>query len=79
MLDNEKWPEHDEKLIVENEFELLIQVNGRLRDKVMAAKNITQEEAEKLVLEMEKVKEFIGKAKPKKIIFVPGRLINLVI
>jgi leucyl-tRNA synthetase len=79
LLDNEKWPEYDEKLIVEDEFELLIQVNGRLRDKVMVAKNITQEEAEKLVLAREKVQEFIGKAKPKKVIFVAGRLINLVI
>ena len=79
LLDHEDWPKHDEKLIIEEEFELLIQVNGKLRDKVMVSKNTTQEEAEKLVLGMEKIKEFVGKAKPKKIIFVAGRLINIVV
>ena len=75
----EPWPEYDEKLITEDEFELIIQINGRLRDKVMAATNITQEEAEKLTLEREKVKEQLGKKKPKKVVFVPGRLINIVV
>ncbi|MDP3999702.1 MAG: leucine--tRNA ligase [bacterium] len=79
LLDHEDWPKYDEKLITEEDFELLIQVNGKLRDKVMVSKNTTQEEAEKLVLGMEKIKEFVGKAKPKKIIFVPGRLINIVV
>ncbi len=79
LLDNEEWPKYDEKLIVEEEFELLVQVNGKLRDKFMVSKNINQEEAEKLVLAREKVQEFVGKKKPKKVIFVPGRLINIVV
>ncbi|MBI4991791.1 MAG: leucine--tRNA ligase [Candidatus Harrisonbacteria bacterium] len=79
LLDNEVWPEFDEKLTEDSEVELIIQVNGRLRDKVLVSKVITQKEAEELVLEREKVKEHLGKKKPKKIIFVPGRLINIVI
>jgi leucyl-tRNA synthetase len=75
----EPWPEYDRSLVVEEEFELLIQVNGKLRDKALVSKKITQEEAEKLVLEREKIKEQLGKKKTKKIIFVPGRLINIVI
>lgn len=75
----ESWPEYDRGLIVEEEFELLIQVNGKLRDKAFVSKKITQEEAEKLIMDREKVKEQLGKKKPQKIIFVPGRLINVVI
>ncbi len=79
LLDNEVWPKYDQKLVVEDEFELIIQINGRLRDKVVVARNIIQKEAERIVLEREKVKEFLGRKKPKKIIFVPGRLINIVV
>ena len=79
FLDNEAWPEYDEKLAEDSEVELLIQVNGKLRDKVLVSKTILQAAAEELVLEREKVKEHLGKKKPKKIIFVPGRLINIVI
>jgi len=79
LLDKEVWPEYDEKMAEDDEIELLIQINGKLRDKVMVAKNISQEDAEKLVMERDRVKEFTGKKKPKNIIFVPGRLINIVI
>lgn len=79
LLDYETWPEYDKRLVVEEEFELVIQINGKLRDKVLVAKDISQKEAEKLILERERIKEFIGSKKPKKIIFVPGRLINIVI
>ncbi|MBI3046347.1 MAG: leucine--tRNA ligase [Candidatus Harrisonbacteria bacterium] len=75
----EKWPEYDEKLVMEEEFELLIQINGKLRDKVVAPKTISQEEAEKLALDRERVQDQLSKKKPKKVIFVPGRLINIVI
>ena len=75
----EKWPEYDEKLVIEEEFELLIQINGKLRDKILVSKEIIQEEAEKLVLQRDKIKEHLGKTKPEKIIFVAGRLINIVI
>ncbi len=79
LLDFEDWPKYDQRLVVEDEFELIIQINGRLRDKVVVARNIIQKEAEKIILEREKVKEFLGRKKPKKIIFVPGRLINIVV
>lgn len=75
----EPWPEYDRSLVIEEEFELLIQINGKLRDKVTVSRKITQEEAEKLILDREKIKEQLGKKKPQKIIFVPGRLINIVI
>jgi leucyl-tRNA synthetase len=75
----EAWPEYDENLVKDEEFELLIQINGKLRDKVLATKSINQEEAEKLALKRDKIKEYLGGKEPKKIIFVPGRLINIVV
>lgn len=79
LLDAEKWPAYDEKLTIDSEIELLIQVNGKLRDKVTVSAAITQPEAEALALAREKVQEFTGKKKPLKVIFVPGKLINIVV
>ena len=79
MLDDESWPSFDEKMTVDNEVDLLVQVNGRLRDKLTVPAAISQEEAEKLALASAKVQEFTGKKKPAKIIFVPGKLINIVV
>ena len=75
----EIWPEFNKHLIEDEEVELLIQVNGKLRDKVMVSKGILQEGAEKIAMARERIKEFIGANKPKKIIFVPDKLINIVL
>ena len=58
---------------------LIVQVNGRIRDKIEIKSGIIQKEAEKIVLNSEKIKGLIGKNKVKKIIFVPDKLINIVI
>ena len=75
----EPWPKYDPKLIEENSFELIVQVNGKVRDKFEVPINISKEEAERLTLAREKVKSILGNKKPGKIIFVPKRLINFVI
>ncbi|TSC82736.1 MAG: leucyl-tRNA synthetase [Parcubacteria group bacterium Gr01-1014_20] len=74
-----EWPEFDSKLIKDEFFNLVIQVNGRVRDTVEVGAGISAAEAEKLALGREKVLAYLKGAKPKKVIFVPGRLINLVI
>jgi leucyl-tRNA synthetase len=73
-----KWPVYKNNLAQESVFELVIQFNGRMRDKILVDCNITQVEAQKLVLERDKVKSFLVGKKIKKIIFVPNRLINIV-
>jgi len=78
-IHNQLWPKHDKKLIEEDTFELIIQINGKLRHKIIVSTDISQKEAEKLVLAEEKIKKIIGDQKIKKIIFVPKRLINIVI
>ncbi|MCR4275728.1 MAG: leucine--tRNA ligase [Candidatus Wolfebacteria bacterium] len=78
----EKWPDYNPKLIYFDEFDLVVQINGKVRDKISVSKGISQKEAEEVVLNLDKIKQFIGllgSSKIKKIIFVPNRLINIVI
>ncbi len=75
----ESWPEYNPKMIVDEEIELIIQVNGKMRDKIVVAADITEEEAKKIVMESEKVRNNISGKEIKKIIFVKGRLVNIVI
>ncbi len=73
-----EWPAYDAKLIVEDAFELIIQVNGKVRDKVSAPMGISQADAEKLATGREETKKWLS-ATPKKVIFVSNRLINFII
>jgi leucyl-tRNA synthetase len=74
-----KWPTYNTTLLVDDVFNLVVQVNGKYRDKVEVATNTSQEEATKLALNREAVIRIIGGATPKKVIFVPRRLINIVV
>jgi len=75
----QKWPKYDEKLIEEKNVLLIVQVNGRVRDKIEVKSGIDQKSAEKLVLKSEKIKALVGKNKIQKTVFVPNKLINIVI
>ena len=75
----EPWPKYDPKLVEENTFQLIVQINGKVRDKFEISTEISEAEATNLTLSREKVKSILGNNKPKKIIFVPKRLINFVI
>jgi leucyl-tRNA synthetase len=75
----ELWPEHDSKLIEENVFELVVQINGKTKATIVTEKGLSQKEAEELALGISKINDFLSDKKPKKIIFVPDRLINFVI
>jgi leucyl-tRNA synthetase len=78
-IHNQPFPQWDEKLAAEEEFTLVIQVNGKLRDKVNASININANEARELALGRDKVREHLKGAQPAKVIYVPGKLINIVI
>lgn len=75
----EKWPEYDSRLIKEERFDLVIQINGKFRDKVSVSREITEKEAVELAVSQEKIKNWLKDKKVIKIIFVPGKLINIVI
>ncbi len=72
------WPTYDEALLVEDEIEIVIQVMGKVRSKVMVDKNISKEDLEQVALNDEKIKEQIEGKTVRKIIVVPGKLVNIV-
>jgi leucyl-tRNA synthetase len=79
MCAKQSWPEYNEKLFTSEKVLLIIQINGKVRDKISVNNGLMQKEVEKLVLELEKIKPQILGKEIKKIIFVPNKLINIVI
>jgi leucyl-tRNA synthetase len=75
----EQWPQYDPKLIKEEKFELVMQVNGKVKDRLRVKTGISQKEAENLVFMSDKIKNALAGRKIRKIIFVPNRLINMVV
>ncbi len=77
-LANQPWPDFDPACLIEDEIEIVLQVNGKVRDKVFVPNGASNEEVETLALESEKVKGFIDGLTVRKVIVVPGRLVNVV-
>jgi leucyl-tRNA synthetase len=75
----EKWPKYNPELVKEEVITLIIQVNGKVRDKIEVEADISEEKARELAISREKVQKWIGGKEIKKVIFVPGKLINIVI
>ena len=75
----EEWPKYDEELTKDHTFNLVIQVNGKVRDMVSAQIGISKDNAEKLALESEKAKKFIDGKEVVKVIVVPNKLVNVVV
>lgn len=73
------WPEWDEKYLQTDEITIVVQVNGKLRAKISVSKDASKEEIESLALSQENVKSFVGDKKPTKVIYVPSRLVNVVV
>ena len=75
----EPWPEFDEALAQNKEIELVIQINGRVKDKMIVPADINEQRAEKLALDRPKVLSQLAGKQIKNVIFIPGRLINFVV
>ena len=73
------WPSFDPALLVESTLEIPVQVNGKLRDKIVVASTATGAEIEAAALAGEKVKQFMEGKPPKKVIVVPKKLVNIVV
>lgn len=74
----QRWPKYDPKMLQEKQIRLVVQVNGRIRDVLLVSSGITEKEAVALALKQEKVKKWFPSGKPKNMVFVKGRLLNLV-
>lgn len=78
-IHNQPWPKHDPKLVKEDIITLIIQINGKVRDKIETRAGIQEQEARTLAFSREKIKKWTEGKEIKKAIFVPGKLINIVI
>jgi leucyl-tRNA synthetase len=78
-LHRQPWPEWDKALVTSDEFTLVVQVNGKLRDKIMVPVSVDEAEAKKMAVESEKVKTYLESKQIVNVIYVPGRLVNIVV
>ena len=75
----ESWPEYDEELVKEKEIELAVQVNGKIKDKIVVAADASEDQIKQRALSAEKVVAAIGGKEPRKIIVIKSRLVNIVV
>ncbi|MES2660305.1 MAG: leucine--tRNA ligase [Verrucomicrobiota bacterium] len=78
MLSETTWPAYDEAALVRNEIELVVQVNGKLRDRLMVSKDIDEEGAKAAAFASSKVNEHLDGKTIRKIVFIPGKIFNIV-
>lgn len=75
----EKWPQYDPALVKEETIELVVQINGKVRARLSVPADISEEDARNLSLSDEGIKKWLDGKEPKKLIFVKGRLVNIVV
>ncbi len=73
------WPVYDTVWLVEDELEIPVQVNGKLRDKIVVSKDASREEQERLALAAPEVAKWLEGKTVKKVVVVPGKLVNVVV
>ncbi len=75
----ERWPEHEPEALIEEEIELVVQVNGKKRGDVRVPRDADKKTIEQMVLADPAVQKFVSGQPVKKVIVVPGRLVNVVV
>ena len=78
-VEAEQWPEADPKYLVADEIEIAIQINGKVRDKVMVAANISDDDLKQTILDLPKVKQNLEGKEIVKVIIVPKKLVSIVV
>lgn len=73
------WPEYNPALVKDSTVTIIVQVNGKVRDSFSASANISQQDVEIQALELPRIKELLASTKPKRMIYIPGRLVNIVV
>ena len=79
LLWDAAWPQVDESALVKSELEVMVQVNGKLRGKITVAADASKETLEAAAMANEGAIKFMEGKAPKKVIVVPGRLVNIVV
>jgi leucyl-tRNA synthetase len=78
-LSDQKWPGYDERFLVEDEVEMVIQVNGKVRDRMKISIPATEEDMQTAALANPKIQKFTSGKTIRKIVVVPGKLVNIVV
>ncbi len=78
-LVRESWPQHDEKALVKSTVEIALQICGKVRGRMDVPADLTRETAADYFAQCDEVKKLVGDKPIKKLVFVPGRLVNIVV
>ena len=78
-IEDQAWPQYDKSALAQETIELIVQVNGKLRDKILAEADADDDSMSSLALSSQKVQAFVEGKEIKKIIVVKGRLVNIVV
>ena len=73
------WPAYEPALLIEDEVEIVLQVNGKVRDKIVVKKDATKEEIEAGARASAKIAEWTAGKEIRKVVVVPGKLVNIVV
>jgi leucyl-tRNA synthetase len=73
------WPSYDESALILDEVELAVQINGKVREKIVVPNQASREEIEKQALDNERIKHWTEGKTVRKVIVVPGKLVNIVV
>lgn len=74
-----QWPSYDEKALMKEELEVVLQINGKVRDRITVPREISQPELEKLVMSNERILKFIDGREIVKVVLIPQKLVNIVV
>ena len=75
----QSWPQFDHSLVIDETFELVIQVNGKVRDRIEVSSGSSEDELKSLALASKKVQEWLAGTAPNKVIVIKGKLVNIVV
>jgi leucyl-tRNA synthetase len=78
-IHNQPWPQFDPEVARVEEITLVLQVNGKVRDRITVPADISEEQARKAALASEAVRRLLAGKRPRQVIVVPGRLVNIVL
>ncbi len=78
-IHEQSWPKYNERALVKEEIEVVIQVNGKVREKIEVSKDISKEDLEKVALNSERIQGYIKDKNIVKVICVPSKLVNIVV
>jgi len=78
-VDNPEWPDYDEKLLIEKQINYVIQINGKKRAIILEKRDVSENDLVDIIKKEENLKKYLSGKQIKKKIFVPNKLINIII